>query len=146
MYASLQDQSFSRYKVVEKQKCTEWPQSDLNLVTVESTCIHWMLTPEAQISLRDAAQSTLYILNTHTRGPNFTPFSSTRYRVVENRKCTEWPQSDFTHLTVTGYLYTLNTYLGGTNFTQLRSTVACFPDNWAFWFPHSAQWWISKIR
>ncbi len=36
------------------------------------------------------------------------PFS--RYNVVENRKCTEWPQNDLKHLTVKSTLYILNTH------------------------------------
>ncbi len=54
-------------------------------------------------------------LNIHPRGLNFQsvllydqPFS--RYRFFENRKCTEWPQNDLTHLSVKSTLYTLNTH------------------------------------
>ncbi len=31
------------------------------------------------------------------------------YKVSENRKCTEWPQTELKHLTVKSTLYTLNT-------------------------------------
>ena len=32
----------------------KWPQNDLNHLSVKVPCIHWILTPEAQISLRFA--------------------------------------------------------------------------------------------
>ncbi len=51
----LYDQPFSRYNIVKNRKCIEWPQNDLNHLTVKST---------------------LYTLNTHPRGPNFAPFRS----------------------------------------------------------------------
>ena len=72
------------------------------------------------------------------------PFS--RYKLVENRKFTKGPQNNLNHFTVKSYLYTLNTYRGGSNFTAFCSTVACFPDNWGFWFYHKVQWWISKKK
>ncbi len=42
-----------------------------------------------------------------------------RFKVVENRKCTEWPQTDLEHLkklAVESILYTLNAYPRGSNF------------------------------
>ncbi len=33
-----------------------------------------------------------------------------RYKFAENRKCTEWPQTELEHLTGKSTLYTLNTY------------------------------------
>ncbi len=33
------------------------------------------------------------------------------YRISENQKCTEWPQTELEHLTVKSSLYTLKTYL-----------------------------------
>ncbi len=53
---SLYGQRFPRYKVAEYRKCTEWPQTELQHLTVKST---------------------LYTLNTYPRGPNFAPFRST---------------------------------------------------------------------
>ena len=41
------------------------------------------------------------------------------YKVIENWKSTEWPQSDIEHLTVKRSLYTLNTYLWGSRFTPV---------------------------
>ena len=46
----------SRYKVIKIRKCTEWPQTELERVTVKSTP---------------------YTINTYPRGPNFGPFRST---------------------------------------------------------------------
>ena len=43
-------------QVFRKSKWTKWPQNDINHLSVKST---------------------LYTLNTHPRGPNFTPFRST---------------------------------------------------------------------
>ncbi len=55
-FISLKSQPFSRYKVDENRKCTEWPQIDLNPLTVKGT---------------------LYVLNTHPRGLNLNPLRST---------------------------------------------------------------------
>ncbi len=75
-------QPFSRYRIVENQKCTrgQWPQNDPRHLTVKST---------------------LYILNTHPRGPNFTPFCSMTSRFWDTRLLKignapndlEWPQA-----------------------------------------------------
>ncbi len=46
------------------------------------------------------------------------------YKVGENRKCTEWPQTELEHLTVKNTLYTLNTYPWRPNFGPLRSTIS----------------------
>ena len=54
--------------------------------------------------------------------------SFSRYKVVESRKCTEWPQNDLNHLTFKSTLYTLNTYLRGQNFTPSRSMASRFRD------------------
>ena len=85
--------------------------------------IHLILTPRPKL---------------HSFSLCYHPFS--RNKIVENRKCTEWPQNDLNHLTVTSALYTLNTYPGGPNFNPFRCTVARFPltffvFNWGFWFP-----------
>ncbi len=50
--ASLYDQSFLRYKVAENRKnrkYIEWPQTAIEHLTVKISCIHKVLTPEAQI-------------------------------------------------------------------------------------------------
>ena len=71
----------------------------------------------------------MYTLNTHPR-PNFAPCRSTtrrfRYRLVENRKCAEWPQNDLKHLSVKSTLCTLNTDPRSPNFTAFRSTTTVF--------------------
>ena len=75
------------YKVVENRKCPKWPHIEIEHLTVKRT---------------------LYTLYAYTRGPNFGPFRSTisyfrdtyMYKVGENRKCTERPQTELKHLTV----------------------------------------------
>ena len=112
---SLYDHLFSRYKVDKSQKCTEWLQA-LN-------CQKYLAYIEYS-PLRSEYHSVLFYEQ---------PLS--RYKiVVENRKCTEWLQNDFKHLTVKSTLHTLNTHNWDPNFTPFRSTVARFPDNWDFWF------------
>ena len=82
------------YKDGENQKCTEWPQTELEHLAVKST---------------------LCTLNTYPWGPNFGPFCSTiscfrdtnMYKIGENRKCTEWPQTELKHVRVKSTLYTL---------------------------------------
>ncbi len=61
----LYTQPFSRYKVVGIGKCTEWPQDDLEHLTVKSTLYKLSTFPEA------------HLLHDH-------PFS--KYKVVKNRK------------------------------------------------------------
>ena len=44
-------------------------------------------------------KSTLYTLKTYPRGPNLSPFCITTRgsqdtKIVKNRKCTEWPQTN----------------------------------------------------
>ena len=46
------------------------------------------------------------------------PASST-YKVVENRKCTKWPQNGFEHVNVKSTLYKLSAYHRGLNFDSL---------------------------
>ncbi len=52
----LNNQLFSRHKVVDNQKCASWPRNDLEHLIVKST---------------------LYTLNTNLRGPYFCSFHST---------------------------------------------------------------------
>ncbi len=54
------------------------------------------------------------------------PFS--RYKVVENRKCTELHQNAINHLTVTSTVYTMHTHPPCQNFTQFRSRTSYFRD------------------
>ena len=51
----LYDWPFPRYKVLKNQKCSEWPQAELEYLIVKST---------------------LYTLNTNRRSPNFGRFCS----------------------------------------------------------------------
>ncbi len=50
------------------------------------------------------------------------------YTVGENRKCTEWPQTELEDLTVKSNLCTLNTYPWGPNFGPFHSTNSRFRD------------------
>ena len=105
-----------------------WISSNLKHLTVKSTC------------------STLYTPNTYHPSPKFSsvslynqPFS--RYKIVENRKCTEWPQNELETWAVKSTLYALNTYPWGPNFTPFHSTVAPFWVNRSFWFSYMLRWW-----
>ncbi len=51
-----------------------------------------------------------------------------RYKVIKNGKCTEWPQRDFTHLYVKSILNTVGTYRRGLNFGSFCSTGRRFWD------------------
>ncbi len=77
---SLYAHPVSRYKVVENQKkIGNAPNdfSDFKNLTVKRT--------------------TLYALNTYSKGPTFIRFALrqavSRYKVLENGKCTKWPQT-----------------------------------------------------
>ncbi len=86
------------------------PPNDLRMIL--STCIHWILTPRPKF----------YPVSLYGQ-----PFS--RNKLVENRKCTEWPENDIEHLTVKSTLYTLqNTHLWGSNFIPFRSRTSHFRD------------------
>ncbi len=50
----------------------------------------------------------------------------TRYKVVEFRKYTEWPQTDLEHLTVKGTLNALNTYPETQSFIHFAVRPAIF--------------------
>ncbi len=52
------------------------------------------------------------------------PFS--KYKIVENRKCTEWPQNDLGHLAVKITLYKVYTYLRRPNVGPLHCTTSIF--------------------
>ncbi len=74
--------------------------------------MHWMSQNDFK---HLTVKSTLYVLNSHPQGANFTPFCSTTSlfrdtRLSKIRKCTEWPENDLKHLTVNSTLYTLNTH------------------------------------
>ena len=130
------------YKVGKNRKCTKWPQSEREHLTVKSTpytlntyscgpnfgpfALHlavtemhvqsgrksemhrmtpnWTWTPKSQ----KYCKYTKYL----PWGPNFGPFRSTGsrfniYKVGENRKCTEWPQTELEHLTLKNHsIYT----------------------------------------
>ena len=90
-----------------------------------------MCTPEAQIWVRFALRPDAFEI-----------------KIVENRKCTEWPQNDHKTLTVKSTLNTLSTHRQGPNFGPFRSTVSRFPT--ASCFQHIAHfiipYWCQKIK
>ncbi len=91
----------------------------------KAPCVHRTLTPEAQISLCFSLR--LAILEIHA---------------CRKSDCTKWPQNDLNHWSVKSTLCKMNTHSQGPNVTPFRPTVARFPDNWGFLFPHKVQWWI----
>ncbi len=64
-----------------------------------------------------------------------------RHKVGENRKCTEWPQTELEHLTVNSTLYTLSTYPWGPNVGPFRLTKSCFQDT-----TYTEGWWKSEMH
>ena len=78
---------------VKNRKCTNWPQTGIEHLTVKSAP---------------------YTLNTYPWGPNFGVFCSNTSRFWDTRsskieKCTEWAQTELENLTVKITLYTLHT-------------------------------------
>ncbi len=61
---SLYDELLSRYKVIENQKCTKWPQTD---------CEHWTV------------KNTQYILRIYPWGLKIHPYCSTTSRFRDSR-------------------------------------------------------------
>ena len=121
---SLYDQPFPRYKlykVGKNRKCNDWPQINLQHLTVKST---------------------LYTLKTYPRGPNFHPFCSTTSRFWDTRlsKIRNAPSgaklTDLEHLTVKSTLYTLNIYPWDTNFGPYHSTTSGFQGIAHFIIPY----------
>ena len=65
---------------------------------------------------------------------------------LENRQCAEWPQYDLERYNAKGTPYMSRYYPRVPNYTPFCSTIARIPDNWAFWFLHSVQWWIWNLK
>ncbi len=87
------------------------PQNYLKHLTSQVSCIHWMLIPEAQISLRFALRPAIF-----------------KVQDVKNRKFTQWLQKDLKHLSIKSTLCTLNTHPRGPNFNPFRFTNSHFWD------------------
>ncbi len=103
----------------QRKSETEWPQTELEHLTVKST---------------------LYILHIPPR-PKFWSVSLydypfLRYNVVKNRKWTEWPNTEIEKITVKTTLYTLSSYPWGPNFHSFHSTTSGFQDIAHFTIPH----------
>ncbi len=101
----------------ENWKCTEWPQTELEHLTVKIT---------------------LYTLHPYPRGPNFALFCSTVSRFWDTT-CTQSakignapnaPQTEREHLAVKNTLYTLNTYPWGKKKLFDSKTTITFDLQW----------------
>ncbi len=93
------DQPFSKYKVVDKRKCTKWLQNDLAVKTVKSTLYilnanpqrsnnrqHWKCTEWPQNDLEHLTiKNTVYVISTYPREPNFRSLCSTTIRFQNTR-------------------------------------------------------------
>ncbi len=70
--------------------------SDLRLALITQLskvpCIHWIVEPKAQFFLCFGLGPVVF-----------------RCKIIENQKCTKWPQTDLENLTVKSSFYTLNT-------------------------------------
>ncbi len=119
---SLYGQPYSRYKVAENRKCTEWPQT-FNTWLSKVHCIHWILIPEVQIFIDFAL-----------RPARFRDKMFSKIKNVPND-----PQIDLDHLTDKSTPYPLNTFPWGPNFTPFRSMIATFGKIAVFWFPYMLQ-------
>ncbi len=94
--------------------CTKWPQNNLEHYKVKA--IHAAsLVKGSHVGFYHA--SRLFELQ-----------AISRYRLVKNRKCTEWPQNELNLLCVNSTLYTLNTHSRSPNFTPFHSTTRRFWD------------------
>ncbi len=92
--------SFRDMRSPETRKCTEWPETELGHLTVKSTLYtlityHWGSNFLFRCALRLALSEKLQRYN--------------MYKVGENRKYIEWPQTERDHITLKRTLYTLNT-------------------------------------
>ncbi len=114
--------------------CTRWPKirnapndPELNLSTWQSKVlyIHLELTHEVRKignapndpnwtwrpNSQKYSKYTKYLpLRSKFSFVSLYDYPFPRYKVVKNRKCTEWPQTELEHLTVKSTLYTLNTH------------------------------------
>ncbi len=59
-FALLYDQPFSKYKVVENRKCTDWPQNDLKFVRSKYCIYTETLTPDAKMLVRLALRRVIF--------------------------------------------------------------------------------------
>ncbi len=98
------------HKVLENRKYTEWPPE-----SPEAFNFHKYPVYTEYSSLR---------LQFHYVSLYDQPFS--RYKIVENWKCTKWPNNDLNHLSVKSTLYTLNTHTLGPNFNPFALRPAIF--------------------
>ncbi len=148
---SLYNHLFSRYKVAENRKCTEWPTKYLSLSTEAQILVRFALklavseihvqgwwksemhrmSPKWTWTLNSQKWSTK-VLVTYPWGLNFPPFCSRICGFQDTRspkiRMHQMTPTELEHLTVKNTLYTLNTYPWGTNFGPFCSTIS------SFWF------------
>ena len=105
----LYDEPCLRYKVDENRKCTQWPQNDLNHLSVKSTLSTLNTHPRAKISLFFTLWPAIFEIQ-GCRKSEMNPMT----------------QNDLNHLSVTSTLSTLNTHLWCQTFTPFRSTTTVF--------------------
>ncbi len=136
-------------------------------------CVHCILTPEAQISIRFTLRPAIFRLVENRNAPK-DPRMTLITEVSKSPVCTEYsPVSPKFH-SVSLYdqpfsrnrffenrhesndpIMTLNTKMSKVHcvhwiltprpkFHSISLYVAHFSDNWGFWFPHRVQWWILK--
>ena len=63
-----------------------------------------------------------------------------RYKAIGNRKCTEWPQTDLEHSSVTDILFTLSAYPQGPKFCLFSYTTSCLQDTSLLKYRKCAEW------
>ena len=119
----LHDQPFSRYRLAKHRTAPNNPRMTLITEMSKIPCVHWILTPEAQISLCFALRPAVF-----------------KIQVFQKSKCTEWPQNDLKHLRVKSTLCTLNTNLWGPKFHSVSLYDQSFPRYRIFKNRKCAQW------
>ena len=143
---SLYDYSFPRYRVIKNQKCTEWPQIEIEHLSQKYTI--YSKSSGAQIMVCLALQQAVSEIQgrqkseMHWMTPNWTgtlnsqkypvytkdlpprpKFWSAFFKIYGRRKSElHWmtPIWTWEHLTVKSTLCTLNTYPWGPNFGQFH--------------------------
>ena len=107
---------FRDIRLRENRKCTEWPQTEVEHLTVKVLCIHIIISPEAQIVVRFALRLAVYEIQ-------YVQLSLAKIGIAPNNL-----NLNLKLLTVKGTLYTLNTYLWRPNFGPFCSTISRFRD------------------
>ncbi len=102
MFRSTTSRDISRYRFFENRNALNDPRMTLITEVSKVSCVHWILTLEAQISLLFTLQPTVFEI-----------------QVFQKSKSTQWPQNDLNHLSVKSTICTLNIHPRDTNFISL---------------------------